>query len=263
MTTVKDVYDVLQKLAPFEIQEGFDNAGFLVGHRDAPVTKILVSLDITSEVIQEAEQLGCELIVAHHPVIFGGIKSATDETVTGRNVLALAEKHIAAICAHTNLDAIEGGVNTALAKRLGLHDIGMLEQTGTDGQGRPYGIGRIGTVPEMPLDVFVQYVKALLDANSVRYVKAQDTVQRVAVGGGACSDMMQDALALGCDTFVTADVKYHTYLDAKAMGLNLIDSGHYATENVVCPVLKDWLTEAFPDLTVTISQVHREVYCGI
>lgn len=263
MTTVKDVYDALDRLAPFAIQEGFDNAGFLVGHGDAPVTKILVSLDITEQVIQEAEQKGCALIVAHHPVIFGGIKSATDETVTGRNVLALAEKHIAAICAHTNLDAIEGGVNTVLAKKLGLQDIGMLEQTGTDGQGRPYGIGRIGTVPEMPLDDFARTVKTLLQANSVRYVRATETVHRVAVGGGACSDMMQEAIALGCDTFVTADVKYHTYLEAEALGLNLIDAGHFATENVVCPVLKDWLTEAFPELTVTISQAHREVYSGI
>ena len=263
MTTVKDVYNALDKLAPFSIQEGFDNAGFLVGHRDAPVSAVLVSLDITKQVIEEAESLGCELIVAHHPVIFGGIKSATDETVTGSNVLALAEKHIAAICAHTNLDAIEGGVNTALAKKLGLQDIEMLAPAGIDAEGRHYGIGRVGNVPEMPLSCFAPTVKALLGSNSMRYVHVKQMVRRVAVGGGACSDMMQDAIAMGCATFVTADVKYHTFLEAEALGLNLIDAGHFATENVVCPVLQSWLTKAFPDLAVMISLSHCEVYYGV
>ena len=239
MTNVQTVYDFLQEKAPFELQLGFDNAGFLVGRRDAAVSRILVSLDITEPVIQEA---------------------VTDQTPTGRKLLALAENHIAAICAHTNLDTVADGVNDALARRLGLSDIAQLKQDGVDGRGRPYGIGRVGRVEEQPLKDFARFVKKELGANGVRLVDGGRPVRKVAVGGGSCSDMMGDALALGCDTFVTADVKYDGFLDAKALGLNLIDAGHFPTENVVCPVLRDWLDSQFSDVEVAISRVHHEVF---
>ncbi len=260
MTTVGEIYSFLQKKAPFELQEGFDNAGFLVGRADAEVNKVLVALDITDGVVREAVMQGAQLIVAHHPVIFGTVKSVTDQTVTGRNVLALAENHIAAICAHTNLDAVEDGVNDALALRLGLSDIGQLKQEGVDGQGRPYGIGRIGFVPEQPLYDFAMVVKELLGANGVRLVDGGRRVHRVAVGGGACAEFMEDAIAQGCDTFVTSDVKYHQFLEAKALELNLIDAGHFPTENVVCPVLQDWLSRRFPQVSVVLSKRHQEVF---
>lgn len=260
MISVQAVYDLLQEKAPFELQLGFDNAGFLVGRGDAPVSRILVSLDITEPVIQEARELGAELIVSHHPVIWGGAKTVTDQTPTGRKLLAMAENHIAGICAHTNLDAVADGVNDALASRLGLEDIAQLKQDGVDGQGRPYGIGRIGTVQEQPLYDFALFVKETLGSNGIRLVDGGKPVHKVAVGGGSCSDMIGDALALGCDTFVTADVKYDGFLDAKALGLNLIDAGHFPTEDVVCPVLRDWLTARFPEVEVAVSKVHREVF---
>ena len=260
MTHVKTVFAFLQEKAPFELQLGFDNAGFLVGRADAEVSRILVSLDITEPVIQEAAELGAQLIVAHHPVIWGGAKTVTDQTPTGRKLLAMAERHIAAICAHTNLDAVADGVNDALARRLGLADIAQLKQDGVDGQGRPYGIGRVGTVEEQPLDTFAPFAKERLGSNGVRLVDGGRPVRKVAVGGGSCSDMMGDALALGCDTFVTADVKYDGFLDARALGINLIDAGHFPTEDVVCPVLREWLAQRFPGVEVSISQVHREVF---
>lgn len=260
MISVQAVYDLLQEKAPFELQLGFDNAGFLVGRGDAPVSRILVSLDITEPVIQEARELGAELIVSHHPVIWGGAKTVTDQTPTGRKLLAMAENHIAGICAHTNLDAVADGVNDALARRLGLEDIAQLKQDGVDGQGRPYGIGRIGTVQEQLLYDFALFVKETLGSNGIRLVDGGKPVHKVAVGGGSCSDMIGDALALGCDTFVTADVKYDGFLDAKALGLNLIDAGHFPTEDVVCPVLRDWLTARFPEVEVAVSKVHREVF---
>lgn len=258
--TVKDILEMLQEKAPFELQLGFDNAGFLVGHMDGEVSRVLVALDITVPVVEEAKKLGCQLIVAHHPVIWGGAKSVTDQTPTGCKLLALIENHIAAICAHTNLDAVADGVNDALAKKLELSEVGQLKQDGVDGQGRPYGIGRVGVVEEQSLEEFAGFVKDSLGSNGVRFVDAGKPVRKVAVGGGSCSDMMGDALALGCDTFVTSDVKYDGFLDAKALGLNLIDAGHYPTENVVCPVLKDWLERAYPELEVTVSQVHHEVF---
>lgn len=260
--TVKEVYDFLQQKAPFELQLGFDNAGFLVGRGDRQVTKILVSLDITEEVANEAAELGAELVVAHHPIIWGGAKSVTDETLTGRKLLALIEHGTAAICAHTNLDAVADGVNDALAQALNLTEIGQLKQDGVDEQGRPYGIGRVGTLTAEvgSCEQFAAMVKDALGSNGVRYVDAGRPVRKVAVGGGSCSDMMDDALAQGCDTFVTSDVKYDGFLDAKAKGLNLIDAGHYPTENVVCPVLAEWLKERFPEVETVISEIHHEVF---
>lgn len=260
MTTVNEIYAFLQEKAPFELQEGFDNAGFLVGRAGAQVSKILVAMDITEQVVEEAAELGVQLIVAHHPVIFGGVQAVSDQTVTGRILLALAENRIAAICAHTNLDKVEGGVNDALALRLGLTDIVQLKQEGVDGLGRPYGIGRVGYVTEQPLYDFAIGVKRLLGANGLRLVDGGRPAHKVAVGGGACAGMMWDALAQGCDTFITSDVKYNHFLDAKAQGLNLIDAGHFPTENVVCSVLQDWLARRIPQISVSISMCHREVF---
>lgn len=260
MTTVNEIYVFLQEKVPFELQESFDNAGFLVGRAKAQVSKILVALDITEQVVEEASELGAQLIVAHHPVIFGGVQAVTDQTVTGRILLALAENRIAAICAHTNLDKVEGGVNDALALRLGLTDIVQLKQEGEDGLGRPYGIGRVGYVTEQPLYDFAIGVKRLLGANGLRLVDGGRPAHKVAVGGGACAGMMGDVLAQGCDTFITSDVKYNHFLDAKAQGLNLIDAGHFPTEDVVCSVLQDWLAQRFPQISVAISMGHREVF---
>lgn len=260
MTNVGEVFAFLQKTVPFELQEGFDNAGFLLGRKNASVSKILVALDITEEVVQEAAEQGAQLIVSHHPVIFDSLKSVTDQTNTGRILLSLIENGIAAICAHTNLDAVEGGVNDALALRLGLAEIGQLRQRGVDEQGRPYGIGLVGLVPEQPLYDFAMAVKRLLGANGIRLVDGGKSVHMVAVGGGACADFMTDAVTQGCDTFVTSDVKYHQFLEARALGLNLVDAGHFPTENVVCPVLQGWLAQRFPQVSVSVSQRHTEVF---
>ena len=260
MATVREIYQYLDGLAPFSLQMDFDNAGFLVGRGDRTVDKVLVSLDITEEVVAEAAQLGCQLIVSHHPVIFFPAKSVTDTTPDGRILLSLVEHNIAAVCAHTNLDAVCGGVNDALARKLGLTNIEQLKQDGVDSSGRPYGIGRVGNTAGVPMyaPAFAAFVKETLGANGVRFVDARRPVRRVAVGGGACADMLKDALALGCDTFVTGDVKYDRFLDAKALGINLIDAGHYPTEQVVVPVLRDLLRLDFPELDVCLSAVHGQ-----
>ncbi len=262
MTSVTAVFQYIDALAPFELQEDFDNAGFLVGRGEAEVKRILVALDITQEVEEEAVRLGAQLIVAHHPVIFYPVKRITDETPIGRVLLGLTENKIAAICAHTNLDAAQGGVNDCLARALELTDVGQLCQAGVDGEGRPYGVGRVGTVhrPGLSAGEYAAFVKEKLSAASVRFADGGRPVSRVAVGGGACGSMMEDAIARGCDTFVTSDLKYNQFLDARALGLNLLDAGHFATENVVTRPLAAALAEEFPEAEVLISQVHREVY---
>ena len=238
----------------------FDNAGFLVGRSDRPVDKVLIALDITEEVVKEAVALGAQLIVAHHPVIWGGTKSVTDQSLTGRKLLTMIEHGIAAICAHTNLDAVSEGVNDALAAALELTEVQQLHQDGIDEKGNPYGIGRVGVVNTCSVESFAAFVKQKLGSNGVRYVDGGRPVCRVAVGGGSCSSMIKDAISHGCDTFVTADVKYDGFLDAKAMGINLIDAGHYPTEQVICPILEQWLCARFPELSVCTSKVHREVF---
>ena len=263
VAAVKDIFQFVDSIAPFETQEGFDNAGFLVGRGGREVRKVLVALDITLEVADEAVSQGAELILAHHPVIFQPVQSVTDGTVTGRVLLELLEHGVAAICAHTNLDAAHGGVNGCLARTLELGEIGQLCQAGVDAKGRPYGIGRVGLVQLSGLTAkeSAAFVKEKLGSSCVRYVDGGRPVSRVAVGGGACGSMIEDALAAGCDTFVTSDLKYNQFLDAKALGLNLMDAGHFPTENVVCEPLARRLAKNFPDVEVLVSQVHCEV-CG-
>ena len=265
MASVRDVYEFMDRIAPFDTQEGFDNAGFLVGRGDRAVTRLLVSLDVTEEVAEEARARGAELIVAHHPVIFQPVKSVTDGSLVGRVLLALAEHKIAAICAHTNLDAAHGGVNGCLARALELSGIGQLHQAGVDEKGRPYGIGRTGTAhrPGLSAAEYAAFVKGKLGSASVRYVDGGRPVQKVAVGGGACGSMLEDAVAQGCDTFVTADLKYNQFLDARALGVSLMDAGHFPTENVVCAPLAGRLAKAFPAVEVLLSEVHHEVCANV
>lgn len=261
MATVKDVLHYLDGKAPFYSQLGFDNSGFLVGRGEKEVKRILVALDITEEVAKEAALLKADLVVSHHPVIWEGAKSVTDETILGRKLLTLIENDIAAICAHTNLDAAKGGVNDALAAALGLTDVTLLKTYGVYEDGTAYGIEQVGILPGQAVSLveFAAAVKEKLGSNGVRYVDSGRPVHKVAVGGGSCSGSMKAVAAAGCDTFVTADVKYDGFLDAKAMGLNLIDAGHYPTENVVCPVLISWLREGFSGVEVIIS-AHKEVF---
>ena len=260
MATVNEVYGFLDKLAPFDLQMDFDNAGFLVGRGETQVKRLLVALDVTLPVAKEAAEKGCQLIVSHHPVIFHPVKALTDQSATGRVLLALAEGRMAAICAHTNLDAVMEGVNCCLARRLELSNLEQLHQDGLDHEGRPYGIGRVGTAhrPGMTAGEYAAFVKEKLGAASVRYADGGKPVRRVAVGGGSCGSMLADAAARGCDTFVTADVKYNQFWDAADSGLNLIDAGHFYTETPVCSYLSEKLRAAFPAVSVKISQSHQD-----
>ena len=254
MTAAREIESYLFELAPHDLAQSWDNVGLLVGRTEAAVQKVLVALDITGEVVREAAERGCDLIVAHHPVMncaWHPVQSVRDDDLQGRLLMDLLQKQIAAICMHTNLDAARGGVNDALAAALGLVDAAPAEKD---------GIERIGTLPSpVPLERFLPHVKERLGANGLRYADGGKSVCRVAVGGGACGDFFAQAAALGCDTFVTADVKYNQFLDAAEMGINLIDAGHFPTEDVVCPVLVEALRSRFPDLAVVKSQQHREV----
>lgn len=250
MPTVQQIFEHLCTIAPLELQMSFDNSGFLLGRGDREVRKTLLSLDITLPVIQEAENLGADLIISHHPLIFRALKELRPDG-PGEKALLLAEKGIAALCMHTNLDIAEGGVNDVLIRLLGAEAEEALDAE---------GCGRVGTLPqELPLPAFLALCKEKLQVNALRYVDSGRPVHRLAVMGGSGADAMLDAVQKGCDTYVTSDVKYHSFLDALECGLNLIDADHFCTENPVIPVLRDQLEAAFPDVAFCVSQVHHQL----
>ena len=256
--TVQEILDYLQTLAPVHMKYEWDNVGLLCGRRTQLVQRVLVALDPFEDVCQEAAELGADLIVTHHPLIFNPARSVTDDDPVGRCILLLAANGIAAINAHTNLDCAPGGVNDVLAQTLGLEDIQVVDPMGLDDQGRPYGLLRAGQVEEMELTRFLDRVKERLHTPVLRYVDGGRPVHRVAVGGGACGDEYGAALAAGCDTLVTADVKYNQFRDAFDLGLNLIDAGHFYTENPVMEPVARKLQAQFPELEVTLSRRHTD-----
>ena len=254
MATVADILKFIEGIAPPYMAEGWDNCGLLCGRKDREVKKILVALDPFRTVIDEAIALKADLIVTHHPLIFRDkLMAVNEDTEAGRCVLELIEHGIAAINAHTNLDMAPGGVNEVLAKTLGLMNMEIVDPVDN------YGLLRKGEVPEQPVENFLATVREKLDCKGLRYVSSGKPVRVVAVGGGSCADFMPQALAAGCDTFVTADVKYNQFRTAYELGLNLIDAGHFHTENPVMPVVAEKLRANFPGVEVIFSENHEDV----
>ena len=257
MATVKEISEYFESLVPCSMKMDFDNVGFLAGDGSRTVNKVLVSLDITDEVIEEAVAYGADLIVAHHPLMFSLKNASTDDPI-GRKLVRIISAGMSAICLHTNLDAVDGGVNDALMAVLRIPVEGVIEPFGTAKEGKVYGMGRYGTIEECTLASFLGHCKDALKCNGLRYIDGGKSVRRVAVCGGSGSSMLNDVVALGCDTFVTADVKHNGFLDARELGINLIDAGHYSTENVVVPVLKKMIEERFPEIDISISVCHTQ-----
>ena len=225
---------------------GFDNSGFLFGRETASVAKALLALDVTSAVVDEAIEQGVELIISHHPLIFSPLKSVTDE-----KLLRLAQHQIGVISMHTNLDIAQGGVNDVLMAALGAQVQGGLDE---------YGCGRVGKLEKaMPMEEFLPFCKAVLKTAGLRYYDSGRQVSQLAVMGGSGGDSLETAYRLGCDTYLTADIKYHQFLEAQELGINLIDGDHFCTENLIIPVLAQRLQAAFPETEFTISKRHRQV----
>ena len=251
MVTVKDILHFVESIAPKELAMEWDHVGLLCGQSDKEVKTVLVALDPFTGVCQEAAKMGADLLVTHHPVIFQPLTEVTDKTTVGRAVMTLIQNGIAAINAHTNLDCADGGVNDTLAETLQLANI---QKVGGDAD----GLLRQGAVAAQDLDAFLDRVEQTLGCNGLRYVSGGKKVQKVAVGGGACGSELHRVIAAGCDTFVTADVKYNQFCEAKELGLNLIDAGHFATENPVVAVLAKKIADQFPGITVKISETHTD-----
>lgn len=226
----------------------FDNSGFLFGRESAAVTKALLALDVTSAVVDEAIEQGAELIISHHPLIFSPLKSVTDE-----KLLRLAQHQIGVISMHTNLDIAKGGVNDTLMAALGVRVLGGLDED---------GCGRVGLLSEaMTMSEFLPFCKAVLKTAGLRYYDSGRPVSKLAVMGGSGGDSLETAYRLGCDTYLTADIKYHQFLEAQELGINLIDGDHFCTENLVIPALARRLGEALPEIEFKVSHQHHQVVC--
>ena len=251
MTTVNDIIMYIESIAPTALKMDWDNVGLLCGSRSTPVTTVLVALDPFENVCREAAELGAELIVTHHPLIFQPAEAITDDTSVGRSVLFLASHGISAANAHTNLDRAAGGVNDVLAQTLGLQNIQVIDPDGE-------GLLRKGNVSGQTLEQFLSHVKDRLSCPGLRYVSGGRPVRMVAVGGGSCGSELYAAVNAGCDTFVTADVKYNQFQEAAGLGINLIDAGHFYTENPVVAVLAEKIAAAFPEITVKTSKSNTD-----
>ncbi|MCL2425030.1 MAG: Nif3-like dinuclear metal center hexameric protein [Oscillospiraceae bacterium] len=264
MTNVNDVYGFLKEIAPLEMAMESDNVGFLVGTSTSDVTNILVSLDITDEVITEAIDNNVELIVAHHPMFFS-LNTVTDTDLTGNKIVRLLTNGISAICMHTNLDAARGGVNDALAVAVGIADNDRQADPLSDAvrldNGEIVSLGRLGYLKEVcTMDEYLAVLKRTLHADGFKYYDAGRDVHKVAIASGSGSSQWSNAIRSGCDTFVSADLKYHLFLEAKELGINVIDGGHFSTENVVVDVLNDKISLAFPDVNVMTSGVLDQIF---
>lgn len=255
MSTVTQIYDAIDRLAPFWLTMDFDNTGILVGDRNREVSCALLALDCTPAVVEQAKQLGAQLIITHHPVIFHPLKRVNEDAV----VYQLIRSDIAVISAHTNLDIAQGGVNDALASAIGLRDCRGLEllneQTGA-------WLGRIGTLPE-PLspEAFAAHIKACLNAASVKFSAAPRVIRTVALCSGSGADCLDAAISAGADALLTSEVKQHEYLAAAAAGISIFDAGHFDTEDIVIEPLRDYLAKEIPD--VHFFTTHRSAIQAI
>lgn len=241
---VADIIKIMEEIAPPAMAEDWDNVGLMLGRRCKAVKKLLLALDITGEVVQQAIAQKADMIITHHPLIFRGLKRVTDNEWQQELLLTLAEKGIAVYSAHTNLDCVSSGVNDVLAKKLYLDSVDVLDSDN--------GLGRIGVVSACSLHEFAAMVKKVLRADYVAVGDAGKQVHKVAVCGGAGSDLISLALLCGADTLVTGDIKYHEAQQAVFSGLNVIDAGHQPTELPVMDDLADRLSQRFAQRNMNV-----------
>lgn len=231
MKTVDEILTVLDEMAPLSTAEEWDNAGFQVGDLEANVKKVLVCLDVTEAALEEAQKIGAELIISHHPLLFTPLSDLPADHL----IYKLAVAGISNIAMHTNLDKAQGGVNDCLAAALGLTDLR-----------EAYGLGRVGTL-ETALSPreFAVKVKTLL-GTAVRLKEGSRAVKTVGLLGGAGGDVLEGDEVAAADAFVTGEIKHHQWLAAP--DVTVVDAGHYATENVVVEPLCAALSSKLPDV---------------
>ncbi len=246
--TVAELYAFLNEKIPPSLSCEWDNDGLMCcPDTERTVKKVLIALDITAAVVEEAVAGGYDVVLSHHPLVFRPLKSVQPYNPVAKKVIRLLLSGIAAMSFHTRLDAVEGGVNDVLAQRLGLADVvpfGNGEET----------IGRIGTLPSpMSAEAFAKHLKAVTGADTVTLSDAGRTVCRVALLGGSGADDVGAAARAGADTYVTGELGHHYLTDGPENGMNLLVAGHFHTEDPVCERLAQLVKEADGTLDVTVT----------
>ena len=248
--TVKQLYKILDAKIPSSLSCDWDNDGLMLcpePHRQ--VRRVLIALDATGEVADAAIEGGFDVIVTHHPFIFKGLKAINDDNYVSEKAIKLIRAGVAVFSFHTRLDALDGGVNDILALELGLENV---ESFGEE------GIGRIGDLyDEQSVEEFAFRVKEWLEAPYVNLADAGKECRRVAVLGGSGDDDIRAAMAAGADTFVSGELKYHSMTDAPEMGINLIEAGHFYTEDPVLRVFEHLITTADDSIVCDIMYSNR------
>lgn len=243
-TTTGQIIAAIEEAAPRSLQEQWDNSGLLVGSPSRECTGVMLCLDVTPAVIAQAREKGCNLVVAHHPLIFKGIKVVNDETVQGRALINAIRADIAVYCAHTSLDNAPApyGVSCEMARMLGADIVDTLSPTGT---------GVIAMLPQpMEAEEFACNCSRVFQAGHLRHtafdVAPSRRIEKVALGSGACGFLIPDAIAAGAQAIVTSDVRYHDFLDFGGRIL-IIDLTHFDTEKCTKEIFKRIISQKIPN----------------
>lgn len=224
MATVKDIYDFIDSIAPFDTAEEWDNSGLLVGDADKIVNKIIFALDVTDDIINQAVAGNADLIITHHPIIFKPVSNVLSDSL----VYKLIKNDLSIICAHTNYDKAVDGVNDILCKTVGLTDVSKIDGTCLN----------TGYTDFANINDFADMIKSQLKG-LVRFNSYKGEIKKVAVCSGAGSDYLETAKKLGCDVLLTGDGSHHSFLDSDDMGIGLVCAGHFETENIaINPLLE-------------------------
>jgi len=266
MIRLSEIIDALEGFAPHDLKESWDNVGLMVGDRSQKVERVYAALDLTTENVRQAIEFGADLIVSHHPLIFKPLYSVTEDDPIGSMVRQTVKNDVAVFSMHTNFDKVQGGTNDLLANRLGLKNIREYSQAEcVDGAGNPFSpIGRAGEL-EYPVSMaeFIREVKTALGCTALKYTgDPADMVKYVALcSGSGGKEGIYSAYHSGADVYVTADLGHEHARSAYELGLNIIDAGHFETENLVCEFLEEFFETHFPEISVMTS-TSRPFYKG-
>lgn len=251
---IKEIIAALERFAPLPLQDGFDNAGLQTGLTEVHATGALLCLDVNEEVVDEALALGFNLIVAHHPVLFHGVKSLTGKSYVERCLMKAIKNDIAIYAAHTNMDNAYGGVNYKMAEKIGLQNVHFLQPMENGQEG---GAGLIGVL-ELPEDgiTFLRRLKAAFGTACLKYNHWKGhTVQTVALCGGAGAFLIPQAIQEGADAFVTGEIKYHEFFGHDE-DILLTALGHYESEQYTTEIFETIIRQAAPELAICQTQIN-------
>lgn len=260
---VRDLISVLDKFAEPALAESWDNIGLMVGEFELEISAILIALDPTLEVLNEAKIRGCNTIVTHHPLIFTGLKSVRTDQPAGRILARALADRLAIVACHTNLDKVPGGVNDMLAAHLGLVNSRVLVPDPTASELNMSGFGRIGDLP-VPL-TFEDFTQLLREKLDIQVVKAAGTppaeITTVAVCGGSGSELAPAAMAAGAQIYVSSEIKHSMARWAESVGFCVVDCGHFATENVMVSGLAKLIRNSVAELAweVNVLTTDRQI----